>query len=84
MNFFNIRTRACREVDAGCDRFVDGELDPEAEILILRHLPDCAACADLVDEQIRMKSQIRTSVNSCAVPRSLRQNVVVRLRLCPN
>jgi hypothetical protein len=84
MSFFNIRTRACRELEACCDRLIDNELGHEAEALILRHLPDCPACADLVDEQIRLKTQIRSSVRSFAIPRSLRQNVIARLRLCPN
>lgn len=70
---------ACSQAADLSDAYVDGELPASVRAQVLRHLRTCAECAASIEQIVGLKSLVRRSVRSLAVPLSLRHNLRIRM-----
>jgi len=57
------------------NEYVDGALDPEAELEVRRHLDACATCHKTVEALLELKRTVAASVELRPVPHSLREKL---------
>lgn len=65
----------CALVRRHLDAYVDGEVDPTAQIDFERHLAACARCQELIDIARQMKLEVSRSCRSVRAPAALRHRV---------
>jgi anti-sigma factor RsiW len=70
----------CEEVKRLSDAYVDGELLPEEDTEVLRHVRICRECARFIESANRLKGILRASVKSVAAPPALFRNVLSVIR----
>jgi mycothiol system anti-sigma-R factor len=70
----------CETLSRYVDVYLDGELAPEERGEIEAHLRECDDCRRAVSMETRFRSAVRQSLLSVRAPRSLRDQVVNRVR----
>ena len=80
MKVISIGRFECREVRELADAFIDNELLVETTLQVLGHIDRCRDCRAFVEEKIRLKRLVYTSVKQLDVPETLRGNVWEQIR----
>jgi anti-sigma factor RsiW len=80
MGAANSRKEACRRARKGLDAHVSGELDSVAERETRGHMKDCAACAALLEERLRVRELLRRAVRGVEAPAHLSGAVRAMMR----
>jgi anti-sigma factor (TIGR02949 family) len=66
------------------DRFLDGELDPDARWAVASHLDDCPDCAAELASRARLRAALRPKLASVTAPPDLRRRIVAELAATPD
>ena len=64
----NTRRGACGNVRRGLDAHLSGEPDSEAARETRAHLKECAPCAALLEERLRVRELLRRAVRGVQAP----------------
>jgi anti-sigma factor RsiW len=68
---------ACTVRLADLSAYVDGELSPEDELTVRRHLDVCSACAATIESLLAVKNAVAGSAELRPVPHTLRERVTL-------
>ena len=71
MGSTNTRKGACGKVCRGLDSHLSGELDAMAARETRAHLKECAPCAALLEERLRVRDLLRRAVSGVKTPPQL-------------
>jgi hypothetical protein len=80
MKLMNFGDSACERTRRYMDSYVSSELLVETNHEVLRHLESCPSCAAELEVRTRIKSRLKTAVQSQSVPRELQARVREALR----
>jgi len=80
MREMNMDVRACRDVRAKLDFYIDNELLTETNHEVREHFDECAACAREADARRGLRTKLQESVRRSAVPADLERSVRERIR----
>jgi len=72
--------RACRDVQAKLDFYIDNELQIETNHEVSDHFDRCAACARDADDRRELRMKLQLSVRQSPVPTDLERRVRERIR----
>jgi anti-sigma factor (TIGR02949 family) len=79
MNIVHFGEGACEKTRRYLDSYIDNELLVETNHEVLRHLESCASCSAEVDARTRLRSRLKTAVQSQTVPPDLQVRVRERI-----
>jgi anti-sigma factor (TIGR02949 family) len=68
MGSTNTRKGACGNVRRGLDAHLNGELDAGVARVTRAHLKECAPCAALLEERLRVRDLLRRAVRGVRAP----------------
>jgi anti-sigma factor (TIGR02949 family) len=68
MGSTNTRKGACGKVRRGLDSHLSGELDATTARETQEHLNECAPCAALLEERLRVRDLLRSAVYGVKAP----------------
>ena len=80
MKLMNFGDSACERTRRYMDSYVSSELLVETNHEVLRHLESCPSCAAELEVRARIKSRLKTAVQSQSVPPELQARVREALR----
>ena len=69
----------CRDVSVRLDRFLDGELEMNENVEVVRHLEGCGGCASTVEGERLLFAEIRRQAAGPPAPAGLRERIAVGL-----
>jgi anti-sigma factor (TIGR02949 family) len=76
----NTRKGACGKVRRGLDAHLGGELDAAAAGETRAHLKECAPCAALLEERLRVRDLLRRAVRGVQAPPALAGSIRAMIR----
>ena len=69
----------CSQVIGRLDRFLDGELEMDENVEVVRHVEVCAACASVVEGERLLFTEIRSQAAGPPAPSGLRDRIAAEL-----
>src|SRR4051812_44588681 len=72
--------RACEDVQAKLDFYIDNELQTETNLDVSDHFERCATCAREAEGRRELRMKLRETVRQTAVPTDLERRVRERIR----
>jgi anti-sigma factor (TIGR02949 family) len=76
----NTEVRACQDVQARLDFYIDNELQTETNLAVSEHFERCGACAREADDRRELRMKLQATVRQAAVPTDLERRVRERIR----
>ena len=80
MKVVPLRTKSCEKTREHLDAYVSDELLIETSQDVLKHLENCPACSKLLQSRLRLKEQLKQTVNFEPVPSGLRDRIRTAIR----
>jgi mycothiol system anti-sigma-R factor len=65
----------CEETLKEVERFLDGELEPEAQGRVSHHLSDCNPCTERADFRRHLKDMVQSKCAEREVPAGLQERI---------
>src|SRR5882672_3714769 len=80
MKVVPLRSKICAKTREHLDAYISNELLIETNQDVLKHLESCTTCSELLRTRLRLKDQLKQTVNSGPVPSGLRDRIRTAIR----